>query len=74
VDTNEPEEIGDDVGSHLLTRIDHAHSATATPRMYRGQASDESQLERFEDEDKAPALPHLKEGGLGLGTRLGDIR
>jgi membrane fusion protein, multidrug efflux system len=71
MDKNEPEEIGDDVGSHLLSRNDHEHGATAfvlDSQDVLRQASHESQLEDFEDEDEPPAPPHLKGAAWGWGA------
>ena len=60
---NRPEEIDGNVGSHLFPRRDHERGASApaldSEEALR-QASDEPQLEYFEDEHEPPAPTRLK--------------
>lgn len=71
MDKNRPEEIDGNVGSHLFPRRDHERGASApavdSEEALR-QASDEPQLEDFEDEHEPPAPSHLKGAARAWGA------
>ena len=71
MDENQPEELGGDVVRPLLPRIDYEHCASALKLDSLDalrQASDEPQLNDFENEDEQTAPPHVKGAARAWGA------